>query len=278
MGNIINPPITARFIRVHPITWHAHISMRLELYGCKGTTSSPCARHFSSPPPAHGIFLPPAHGISSFLSLKMGHSHSFSQGEGRLDFQDNSVAGILQTCHSWENSFPQICSANPSDWASSRAHFGLTPLPSSSVLFDISFATLISVWLLFRHPYSTLTSDILICDLNQGGLSGLAQHSNNLENKIAAITVYGPYETKCFRVARGPESGRWLEWLGTVGQVLAGLWVRSEIAPAHLHQPAPSEWREGLLPVGRPGRRVHHLWISVQLRWGNSERVAHRAH
>ncbi|XP_078351521.1 polycystin family receptor for egg jelly-like isoform X1 [Oculina patagonica] len=30
----INPPITARYIRFRPVTWYAHIAMRVELYGC----------------------------------------------------------------------------------------------------------------------------------------------------------------------------------------------------------------------------------------------------
>ena len=30
----ISPAITARFIRVHPTDWSAHISMRVEFYGC----------------------------------------------------------------------------------------------------------------------------------------------------------------------------------------------------------------------------------------------------
>ncbi|XP_028411993.1 coagulation factor VIII-like [Dendronephthya gigantea] len=32
--NIFSPPISARFIRVHPTDWNAHISMRVEFYGC----------------------------------------------------------------------------------------------------------------------------------------------------------------------------------------------------------------------------------------------------
>jgi len=30
----IFPPFHARFVRIHPLTWHAHVSMRAELYGC----------------------------------------------------------------------------------------------------------------------------------------------------------------------------------------------------------------------------------------------------
>ena len=28
------PPVIARFIRIKPQTWHSHISMRVEFYGC----------------------------------------------------------------------------------------------------------------------------------------------------------------------------------------------------------------------------------------------------
>jgi len=31
----LNPPIRARYIRFRPVTWHGHISLRMELYGCK---------------------------------------------------------------------------------------------------------------------------------------------------------------------------------------------------------------------------------------------------
>ncbi|XP_068691559.1 phosphatidylinositol phosphatase PTPRQ-like [Montipora foliosa] len=31
----LNPPIQARYIRFGPVTWHKHISMRVEIYGCK---------------------------------------------------------------------------------------------------------------------------------------------------------------------------------------------------------------------------------------------------
>ena len=32
--NIFSPPITARYIRILPVEWHNHISMRVEIYGC----------------------------------------------------------------------------------------------------------------------------------------------------------------------------------------------------------------------------------------------------
>ena len=31
----LNPPIRARYIRFLPQAWHGHISMRVELYGCR---------------------------------------------------------------------------------------------------------------------------------------------------------------------------------------------------------------------------------------------------
>ncbi|XP_078374837.1 uncharacterized protein LOC144658301 [Oculina patagonica] len=31
----LSPPITARYIRFRPVAWHNHISMRVELYGCR---------------------------------------------------------------------------------------------------------------------------------------------------------------------------------------------------------------------------------------------------
>ncbi|XP_028398873.1 putative GPI-anchored protein pfl2 [Dendronephthya gigantea] len=32
--NVLSPPITARYIRIHPVSWHVNICMRIELYGC----------------------------------------------------------------------------------------------------------------------------------------------------------------------------------------------------------------------------------------------------
>ncbi|XP_078352588.1 uncharacterized protein LOC144637397 isoform X1 [Oculina patagonica] len=37
--NILNPPFTARYIQIVPIEWHNYISMRVEIYGCKGIPS-----------------------------------------------------------------------------------------------------------------------------------------------------------------------------------------------------------------------------------------------
>ena len=34
--NKLSQPITARYIRLLPIEWHNHISMRIEIYGCPG--------------------------------------------------------------------------------------------------------------------------------------------------------------------------------------------------------------------------------------------------
>ena len=34
--NKLISPITARYIRLLPVTWYNHISLRMELYGCRG--------------------------------------------------------------------------------------------------------------------------------------------------------------------------------------------------------------------------------------------------
>ena len=33
--NKLIQPIEARFIRIYPESWHTHMSMRMELYGCE---------------------------------------------------------------------------------------------------------------------------------------------------------------------------------------------------------------------------------------------------
>ena len=35
----LSEAIRARYIRIRPTAWHAHISMRVELFGCKGRAS-----------------------------------------------------------------------------------------------------------------------------------------------------------------------------------------------------------------------------------------------
>lgn len=40
----LDPPITAHYIRFQPVSWFAHISMRVELYGCLGNVRG---SHFS---------------------------------------------------------------------------------------------------------------------------------------------------------------------------------------------------------------------------------------
>ena len=45
----LNHAIRARYIRFRPTAWHNHISMRVELYGCKGSavfSSTMLAYHF----------------------------------------------------------------------------------------------------------------------------------------------------------------------------------------------------------------------------------------
>ena len=38
--NVLIPPITARYIRLMPVEWHNHISMRVEIYGCSGIVTA----------------------------------------------------------------------------------------------------------------------------------------------------------------------------------------------------------------------------------------------
>ncbi|XP_031562905.1 uncharacterized protein LOC116298543 [Actinia tenebrosa] len=49
-GHLLDPPVIARYIRVLPKTWYAHISMRLEVYGCTHAiqpTHPPCLQPLS---------------------------------------------------------------------------------------------------------------------------------------------------------------------------------------------------------------------------------------
>jgi len=32
--NVLSPAVTARYVRIHPLSWYRHISMRFEVYGC----------------------------------------------------------------------------------------------------------------------------------------------------------------------------------------------------------------------------------------------------
>ena len=38
-GRILDQPIIARYLRIHPTAWYAHICMRVELFGCREGTS-----------------------------------------------------------------------------------------------------------------------------------------------------------------------------------------------------------------------------------------------
>ena len=42
MKNILSPAITARYVRIHPVSWTSWISMRIELYGCYRGTVFDC--------------------------------------------------------------------------------------------------------------------------------------------------------------------------------------------------------------------------------------------
>lgn len=39
--NYFDEAILARFIKFHPIRWHSHPSLRVEIVGCQGSSSSP---------------------------------------------------------------------------------------------------------------------------------------------------------------------------------------------------------------------------------------------
>jgi len=45
IGNVLEPPIIARYIRVLPQSWYGHMSMRLQFYGC---TKGMCDKLFCS--------------------------------------------------------------------------------------------------------------------------------------------------------------------------------------------------------------------------------------
>ena len=34
-GHVLDQPIIARYIRIHPVAWYGHICMRVELFGCR---------------------------------------------------------------------------------------------------------------------------------------------------------------------------------------------------------------------------------------------------
>ena len=42
MKNILSPAISARHVRIHPVSWTNWISMRIELYGCYRGTVFDC--------------------------------------------------------------------------------------------------------------------------------------------------------------------------------------------------------------------------------------------
>ena len=35
VSHVLDPPIIARFVRIRPVTWNSHISMRAEFFGCR---------------------------------------------------------------------------------------------------------------------------------------------------------------------------------------------------------------------------------------------------
>lgn len=34
-GHVLDQPIIARYIRIHPVAWYGYICMRVELFGCR---------------------------------------------------------------------------------------------------------------------------------------------------------------------------------------------------------------------------------------------------
>lgn len=36
IGYNFEPKFTARYVRIHPLSWYGHISMRMQCYGCVG--------------------------------------------------------------------------------------------------------------------------------------------------------------------------------------------------------------------------------------------------
>ena len=40
MYNVLNPPITARYVRILPVSWLRFTSLRMEIYGCQGNVQN----------------------------------------------------------------------------------------------------------------------------------------------------------------------------------------------------------------------------------------------
>ncbi|XP_078346606.1 uncharacterized protein LOC144631897 [Oculina patagonica] len=88
---VVNPldePIIARYIRIHPITWHSYISMRFELYGCYSGFSTP-------KPPAcmAGLGLENGNIPDSAVTASSMNSNTYRPSLGRLHKYYGWIAG-----------------------------------------------------------------------------------------------------------------------------------------------------------------------------------------
>ena len=63
-----NPPIRTRYIHFRPKTWHRNISMRVELYGCRGNYQS-----FNSVPLDSLLFFAPAESSFNKSEIQVIH-------------------------------------------------------------------------------------------------------------------------------------------------------------------------------------------------------------
>ena len=79
----LTPPITARFIRLLPVDWHNHISLRTEFYGCPG-------KWFRLPVGRYswkfllGVSRPVLQILTLFYTKKCRFSHPFSDLASKL--------------------------------------------------------------------------------------------------------------------------------------------------------------------------------------------------
>ncbi|XP_068676079.1 uncharacterized protein [Montipora foliosa] len=74
----LNPPIQARYIRFRPVTWHSHISMRVEVYGCKQECQQPLGMEFGAIKDAQ---------IQASSEWDLNHAAI----QGRLNFQKSAI-------------------------------------------------------------------------------------------------------------------------------------------------------------------------------------------
>ncbi|XP_029202215.2 uncharacterized protein LOC114966489 [Acropora millepora] len=83
VGNIMNPPIVARYIKIHPKTWQGFIALRVELYGCRKGFTTPKPPTCSSPLGMQNNQIPD----SALRASTSYNPNSMGPGNGRLHFQ-----------------------------------------------------------------------------------------------------------------------------------------------------------------------------------------------